>query len=65
VQVATAQPLTSAPARSGAQTVPAAHVAPALHDFGLQRPLAASQTSLAPHEVAVQRARHIVPGRPQ
>lgn len=63
-QLATAQPLTSAPAREGAQVSPFAHAKSGPHIFGLQRPLAVSQLWEVPQEVAVQRAMHMVPGPP-
>jgi hypothetical protein len=63
-QRAIAQPLASAPARAGAQTLPVPQVNAAPHGTGWQNPLAMSHARPAPHDVLVQRGTHFVPRIP-
>jgi hypothetical protein len=63
-QLATAQPLRSAPARVGAHVRPFGHARSGPQVFGLQRPVVVSQISTERHEVLVQRAVQIVDGPP-
>jgi hypothetical protein len=63
-QWASAHPCVSAPARVGAQVIPFAHVYPAPHGVGPQRPLAMSHVMPGSHDVLVQRLVQTFPTNP-